>query len=309
MPVIREVAETYGAHSVPSMGTGSYGFFKNTGGQREYIGRDTDPPIYSTRNMLVDTHAHIYLDRFDEDREAVLQRARNAGVDIIVMPAIDVPSIEQAVALCEQHDGLYAMAALHPSAVNDATDADFEAVTGWCDDPHVVAVGESGLDYYWDRSFDAKQQDYFRRHIRLAIATDVPLIIHNREATDDVLRILEEEKAASDHPERLRGILHCFVDPPEVAQRARELGFLVGLGGILTFKNSEVDEYVRDIPMEQIVVETDAPYLAPEPNRGQRNEPAYVRHVADTLARVKDLPIAEVERITTENARRIYGLM
>ncbi len=258
--------------------------------------------------MLVDTHAHIYLDRFDEDRDAMLQRARDAGVETIVMPAIDVPSIEQAVTLCTQHEGLYAMAALHPSEIKEATDADFEAVTRWCDDPHVVAVGESGLDYYWDRSFDAKQQAYFRRHIRLAIDKDLPLIIHNREATDDVLRILDEEKAASDHPERLRGILHCFVDPPEVAQRARGLGFMVGLGGILTFNNSDVDEHARDIPMEQIVVETDAPYLAPEPNRGQRNEPAFVRHVAEKLAEVKERPVAEVERITTENARRIYGL-
>ena len=258
--------------------------------------------------MLVDTHAHIYLDRFDEDRDAMLQRARDAGVETIVMPAIDVPSIEQAVALCTQHEGLCAMAALHPSEIKEATDADFEAVTTWCDDPHVVAVGESGLDYYWDRSFDAKQQAYFRRHIRLAIDKDLPLIIHNREATDDVLRILDEEKAASDHPERLRGILHCFVDPPEVAERARGLGFMVGLGGILTFNNSDVDEHARAIPMEQIVVETDAPYLAPEPNRGQRNEPAFVRHVAEKLAEVKERPVAEVERITTENARRIYGL-
>jgi len=258
--------------------------------------------------MLIDTHAHIYLDRFDDDRDAMLQRARDAGVEAIVMPAIDVPSIEQAVALCGRHDGLYAMAAIHPSEIKEATAADFEAVRAWCDDPHVVAVGESGLDYYWDRSFDEKQQEFFRRHIRLAIAADLPLIVHNREATGDVLRILEEEKARTDAPERLRGILHCFVDPPEAAETARELDFLVGLGGILTFKNSRVDDYVRDIPMEQIVVETDAPYLAPEPNRGKRNEPAYVRHVADTLARVKELPVAEVERITTENAQRIYGL-
>lgn len=258
--------------------------------------------------MLVDTHAHLYLDRFDADRDAVIQRARDAGVGAIVMPAIDVASIEQAVALCAQHDGLYAMAALHPSETKDATDADFEAVVDWCTNEHIVAVGESGLDYYWDRSFDAKQQDYFRRHIRLAIDTDLPLIIHNREATGDVLRILEEEKARAERPERLRGILHCFVDSADVAARARELDFLVGLGGILTFSNSDVDEHVRDIPIEQIVVETDAPYLAPEPNRGKRNEPAYVRHVAEALARVKDLPIAEIERITTENARRIYGL-
>lgn len=258
--------------------------------------------------MLIDTHAHIYLDRFDADRDAMLQRARDAGVEVIVMPAIDVPSIEQAVRLCEQHEGLYAMAALHPSAVEEASAADFEAVVDWCDDPSIVAVGESGLDYYWDRSFDEKQQDFFRKHIRLAMETDLPLIIHNREATEDVLALLREERAAADHPERLRGILHCFVDPPDVAAEAAELGFMVGLGGILTFKNSDVDAYAREIPLEQIVIETDAPYLAPAPNRGKRNEPAYVRHVADTLARVKDVPLAEVERITTENARRLYGL-
>lgn len=258
--------------------------------------------------MLVDTHAHLYLDRFDDDRDAVLQRARDVGVETIVMPAINVPSIAQAVALAEEHDGLYAMAALHPSEVKAATDEDFDAVRVWCDDPHVVAVGESGLDYYWDRSFDAKQQGFFRRHIRLAIETDLPLVIHNREATRDVLRILEEEKAEATHPERLRGILHCFVDPPTAAARAADLGFLIGLGGILTFKNSDLDAYVREIPIERMVLETDAPYLAPEPNRGTRNEPAYVRHVADALARAKGLPVDEVERVTTENARRVYGL-
>lgn len=258
--------------------------------------------------MLIDTHAHLYVDAFDDDREAAIERARDAGVDVIVMPAIGVPSIQQAMDLSETHDGLYTMAALHPSAVKEATEADFEAVREWCEDPRIVAVGESGLDYYWDRSYDDKQQDYFRRHIRLAIDADLPLIIHNREATDDVLRILAEEKDASDHPERLRGILHCYVDPPEVAERAWELGFWIGLGGIFTFSNSDVDEYARDIPMERIVVETDSPYLAPEPHRGDRNEPAYVRHVAERLAKVKGLPIEEVERITTANARTIYGL-
>ena len=258
--------------------------------------------------MLVDTHAHLYLDQFDEDRDAVLARARDAGVETIVLPAIDVPSIQQAVDLCEAHDGLYAMAALHPSETEDATDADFAAVKEWCDHPSVVAVGESGLDYYWDRSFDDKQQAFFRRHIRLAIEADLPLVIHNREATDDILTILEEEHERTDTPERMRGILHCYVDPPEVAERAWNLGFYVGMGGIMTFANSDVDDYVQDVPLDRIVVETDSPYLAPEPNRGERNEPAFVRHVADTLARVKDVPIREVEAVTTENAREIYEL-
>jgi TatD DNase family protein len=258
--------------------------------------------------MLIDTHAHLYLDQFDDDRAAVLQRARDAGVETIVMPAIGTDSIEQAVALCDQHDGLYAMTGLHPSETEEATDADFETVKDWCDHPSIAAVGESGLDYYWDRSFDDRQQAFFRRHIRLAIAADLPLVIHNREATDDILDILAEERERTDHPEKMRGILHCYVDPPAVAERAWDLGFYVGVGGIMTFSNSEVDKYVAEVPLEHIVVETDSPYLAPEPNRGDRNEPAYVRHVADRLARVKDVPLQEVERVTTENARDIYDL-
>jgi TatD DNase family protein len=258
--------------------------------------------------MLIDTHAHLYLDQFDEDRDAVLSRARDARVETIVMPAIGVPSIQQAVDLCEDNDGLYAMTGLHPSETDEATDEDFEAVKEWCDHPSIVAVGESGLDYYWDRSFDDRQQAFFRRHIRLAIEADLPLVIHNREATDDILTILEEEHERTDAPERMRGILHCYVDPPEVAERAWDLGFYVGVGGIMTFSNSEVDDYVADLPLDHIVVETDSPYLAPEPNRGDRNEPAYVRHVADALARIKDVPIQEVEKVTTRNARDIYGL-
>ena len=258
--------------------------------------------------MLIDTHAHLYLEQFDDDRPAVLRRARDAGVETIVMPAIDVPSIQQAVDLCEEHDGLYAMAALHPSETDEATDEDFDAVREWCDHPSIVAVGESGMDYYWDRSFDDRQQAFFRRHIRLAIAADLPLVIHNREATDDILDILEEERERTDHPDRMRGILHCYVDPPEVAERAWALGFYLGVGGIMTFSNSEVDTYVEDVPLDHLVVETDSPYLAPEPNRGDRNEPAYVRHVADQLARIKDVPVEEVERTTTENARAIYDL-
>ena len=258
--------------------------------------------------MLIDTHAHVYLDRFDDDRDAVLQRAREAGVEAVVLPAIDVPSIQQAVDLADRYGGVYAMTALHPSETEGATEADFEAVAAWAGDPRIVAVGESGLDYYWDRSFDEQQHAFFRRHIRLAIEADLPLVIHNREATSDVLRLLREERAASAHPERLRGILHCFVDPPAVAAEAADLGFLVGLGGILTFKNSDVDAHAAAIPLEQIVLETDAPYLAPTPHRGNRNEPAYVRHVATRLAEVKGLPLEEVARATTANARRIYDL-
>ena len=264
--------------------------------------------------MLIDTHAHIYLDRFGSDLPAVLARARDVGVERIVMAAIDVPSIHKALALCEQYEGLYAMAALHPSDTKDATDDDFDAVTALCDDPRVVAVGESGLDYYWDRSFDAVQHDFYRRHIRLAIDKDLPLILHIRDKKDrdeahrDIVRLFQEERAASDHPDKLRGIFHCFTGPAWVAEAAAELGFLVGLGGVLTFKNSGLDALAADLPMAQIVLETDAPFLAPVPYRGKRNEPAYVRYVAEKLAEVKGLSIDEIERVTTANAVRLFGM-
>lgn len=259
--------------------------------------------------MFVDSHAHIYLKRFDNDREAMLERAWAAGIQQVIMPAIDVPSIHQAIALAEQYEGrLYAMAALHPSETQEATAEDFSAVAALCSHPKVVAVGESGLDYYWDRSFDAKQHAYFRQHIRLAIEQDLPLILHNREASDDLLRILAEEKAASAHPEKLRGILHCFTGPLAVAERAIELGFLLGIGGIVTFKNGGLAEILPDIPLEHLALETDAPFLAPMPYRGKRNEPAYVPHIAEKVAHVQSIAIEEVARVTTQNALRLFAI-
>ena len=264
---------------------------------------------------LIDTHAHVYLDRFANDLDDVIERARSNDVAAVVLPAIDVPSIHAALDLCERYPGFfYAMAALHPSEVKEATDDDFEQVRALCARPEVVAVGESGLDYYWDRSFNAKQQEYLRRHARLAIATDLPLVLHNRDqkgsdaSSRDMVDILTEERDR--HPEggRLRGIFHCFGGPAWLADAALDLGFHVGLGGTLTFKNGGVPEAIEAVPLERIVLETDAPYLAPEPHRGKRNEPAYVRYVAERLAEVKRVPFDEVEDITTANARALFGL-
>lgn len=258
--------------------------------------------------MYIDTHVHLYSTRFASDLDAVVSRARNAGVQEMVLPAIDVASIHAALELCDRYEGVYAMAALHPSETRAATERDMDAVRGLCADPRVVAVGESGLDYYWDRSFDEQQHHFLREHARLAIETDLPLILHNREASEDLVRILREEKRRTPEAERLCGIFHCFGGPPWLADAARELGFLVGVGGTLTFKNSGVADVVADVPMEQIVLETDAPYLAPVPHRGKRNEPAYLPRVAEKLAEVKGLPVDEVGRITTANARRLFRL-
>jgi TatD DNase family protein len=257
---------------------------------------------------LIDTHAHLYSRKFDHDREEMIARAREAGVRIVVLPAIDVSSILDALELCDAHEGFFAMAALHPTEVKDATEEDFQQVVKFCEDPRVVAVGESGLDYYWDRSFDDLQHTYLKRHAHLAAEMDLPLILHNREASDDLVRILSEVKGSLDQPERLRGIFHCFGGPTGIGEAAWSLGFFLGIGGTVTFKNSGVAEVVREIPIERIVLETDAPYLAPVPFRGRRNESAYVRLVAERVAEVKEMSLEDVCRITTENALALFRL-
>ena len=257
---------------------------------------------------LVDTHCHVYLPRFDADRDEVVRRAHSSGVRVVVQSAIDVESVHRAFELCDRYDGFYAMAALHPSETKEAGDADFDAIAALCDDPRVVAVGESGLDYYWDRTFDDRQEVFFRRHIELAIEKDLPLVIHNREASDDVVRVLRDGRAASGYSPRLRGIFHCFGGPFALYEQAADLGFLVGIGGTVTFKNGGVDLVVRDIPLSHIVLETDAPFLAPVPYRGKRNEPAYVVLVAGRIAELKGIPVEEVAEVTTANALRLFDI-
>ena len=258
--------------------------------------------------MLIDTHAHLYLDQFEEDLDFVIERAQDAGVRAILMPAIDLPSIEAGLELTRKWDCLYIMAALHPSEVKAATDADFDQVAKYAEDERILAIGETGLDYYWDQSFNDKQQDYLKRHIRLAESLDKPLVFHDREASHDLVRIVREEKDRSKHPDRIRGVFHCFGGPSEISQAVLALGFHVGLGGTLTFKNGGVPDKVADVPMERIVLETDAPFLAPAPNRGKRNEPSWVRLVAQKLGDVRNLSLDEVARITTKNAIDLFGL-
>ena len=267
-----------------------------------------DTPILSVLAMLIDTHAHLYLDRFEDDLEAAIDRAREAGVTRILLPAIDVPSVHRALELCERFDGLYAMAALHPTETKEATSSDSDAVAALCDDPHVVAVGESGLDYYWDRSFDERQQEFLRLHIRLARERKLPVVFHNREAFGDLIRIVEEEWGDSKEMYGRRGVFHCFTGTPEEAARIVRAGFVVGIGGIVTFKSAGLAECVRSIPLERIVLETDAPWLAPAPYRGKRNEPAYVRFVAERVALEKGVSLEEAAEVTSRTAREVFGI-
>ncbi len=257
---------------------------------------------------LIDTHVHLSHRKYSDDIDDVIARAHEAGVDHMVIPAIDIESIEIALQIAERHRGIYVMAGIHPSHTKEAAEEDLDRAAEFVGHELVVGVGESGLDYYWDRTFDEKQQSFLRFHIRLAISSGLPLILHNREASADLLAVIADELDSSSHPERLRGIFHCFSGPADVGKAAIELGFHLGIGGNVTYKNSPTREALPAMPRERIVLETDGPFLAPVPYRGKRNEPAYVRYVAETVAEVWRCSVDEVADVTTQNARALFSI-
>ena len=258
--------------------------------------------------MLVDTHVHLSHDRYTNDIGAVVERALGVGVEKMFIPAIDVASIERAIELCDMFEGLFAMTGVHPSHVKEATDEDFERVRDYAQHDSVVAIGESGLDYYWDRSFDEKQHDFLRRHIRLAISSDLPLILHSRESSEDLVRIIADERSKSSTPARLRGVFHCFSGPAEIGLEAIDLGFHLGIGGNVTYKNSPTRDALEVMPLERLLLETDGPFLAPVPHRGKRNEPAFVPIVAEAVAEAMGIDVQTVESVTTSNALSLFGV-
>lgn len=261
---------------------------------------------------LVDTHLHLYADAYDDDREAVVARAREAGVTQLVVPAVDLPSIDAALDLADRYDGVFVMAGIHPTYLSDAPVDAVRQLEPYLSDPRVVAVGETGLDYYWSREHEAEQRASLAAHARLSAAHRLPLSLHNRDqkgsedSSRDMVEILQEVKAEAG--DALAGVFHCFGGPSWLADDVLDLGFHVGLGGTLTFKNAGVPEAISAVPLDRIVLETDGPYLAPAPHRGSRNEPAYARLVAERLAEVRGQSLEEVARVTTRTARALFGL-
>ena len=233
--------------------------------------------------QFIDTHVHLNADQYDEDLEQVISRAREKGVQKMVVIGFDTKTIKRAMALAEADPDIYAVVGWHPVDAVDCTEEDLKWIEELAAHDKVVGIGETGLDYYWDKSPKDVQQELFRKHIRLAQRVKLPLIIHNREATADVLRILREEEA-----ELTGGIMHCFGGSVETAREAIRLNFMISLGGPVTFKNAKTPkEVAKEIELEHLLIETDAPYLAPHPFRGKRNEPSYVPLVAEEIARLK----------------------
>jgi TatD DNase family protein len=260
--------------------------------------------------MLIDTHCHIDFEQYDGDRDAVMARAAAAGVTRVINPATDFDSGAAALCLADKYAGLYVAVGIHPNSTASYAASDLEAIQEQAQHAKVVAIGEIGLDYYRDWSPKDKQRVAFEDQLALAARLQLPVIIHNREASEDVLAILADWVATL--PESLRtrpGVLHSFSASQEVADRALELGFFLGFTGPITYKNADdLRSIAARVPLDRLLVETDGPFLTPVPHRGKRNEPAYVAYVAERLAALHLMPDEALQQATTRNAERLFGL-
>lgn len=253
--------------------------------------------------QLTDTHSHLYAHQFKEDLEATIERSFREGVDRIFLPNIDLDSIGEMLRLEEQYpNNCFPMMGLHPCSVKDDYRSVLDQMRAWFDQHSFVAVGEIGIDLYWDKSTLNLQEEAFRTQIEWAKELDLPIVIHARESFNEIFKILDEV-----NDDRLRGIFHCFTGTTEQAEKIIDYGdFWLGLGGVLTFKKSGLDQAIKHIDLKHIVLETDAPYLAPTPYRGKRNESSYVKLVAAKLAEIKALTLEEVAKVTTANSQIIF---
>ena len=254
--------------------------------------------------MIFDTHAHYDDDAFDEDRDALLSGMKEAGVEYIVNVGASMASSERSIKLAEKYPFVYAAVGVHPDEVGELDEEKFEKLREWTAHEKVKAVGEIGLDYYWDKEKHDLQKHWFLRQMELAHERNLPMIVHSREAAKDTLDMVIAAK-----PLELSGIIHCYSYSVEQAREYLNMGYYLGIGGVLTFKNAkklkEVAEYA---PLSQIVLETDCPYLAPVPFRGKRNDSAKIIHVAEELAAIKQVSVEDVLRVTNENGRKLYGI-
>jgi len=254
--------------------------------------------------MLIDTHSHIYSDDFNSDIDEIVQNAYNNDVKKIILPNIDSGSIKRLIDLSNSYPHIcYPLMGLHPTSVAADYKEELQAVEYWLDKQKFYGIGEIGIDLYWDRTFVNEQKDAFRHQIKLAKSKQLPIIIHVRNSFDEVYEIVTEEQDGS-----LKGIFHCFTGDEVEAQKIIDIGFLLGIGGVLTFKNSNLNEVIEKIDLKHLVLETDSPYLAPVPKRGRRNESSYLIFIAQKLAEVYQIPVEKVAEITTMNARSLFGI-
>ena len=253
---------------------------------------------------IIDTHTHLYLKQFKDDIDKVIQRSIDKGINKFIFPAIDSTHFDDMHDLKNKYPGsIYLMSGLHPVDVKENYKEELGFVVNSLKSHSYVAIGEIGIDLYWDKTYLKQQQEAFEFQIRLAIKNDLPIVIHCREAFDEIFEILDKENC-----DKLRGVFHCFTGTLDQANRAIQLGFKLGIGGVVTFKNGGIDKFLNRIDLKHIVVETDSPYLAPVPFRGKRNESSYITYVIDKLSEIYGLPIKKIASVTTKNAEKVFAL-
>tara|TARA_B100000809_G_C15126208_1_gene526335 strand:+ start:570 stop:1337 length:768 start_codon:yes stop_codon:yes gene_type:complete len=253
--------------------------------------------------IITDTHTHLYSEQFDEDRKEVVQRAIESGVTRFFIPAIDSEYTQSMLDLeSEFPENIFLMMGLHPTHVKENVEEELSLIKEWINKRKFYAIGEIGIDLYWDKTYLKEQQHAFRTQIQWAKERKMPINIHCRNAFDEVFEILEEEKGKD-----LFGIFHCFTGNLEQAKQAVSCGMKLGIGGVVTFKNGKIDKFLNEIPLSEIVLETDAPYLAPTPFRGKRNESSYLVNVIEKLVDIYNVTPEEVAMVTTQNAKDIFG--
>lgn len=254
---------------------------------------------------MIDTHSHIYLPDFDEDRADILKRARETGIENILMPNIDGQSIRPMMRVEEQNPGYcYSMMGLHPTSVKGDYEEQLANIKYWLDQRDFIAVGEIGIDLYWDKTWEREQRAVFRKQIQWAKEKEIPVVIHVRDAFDAVFQELDKV-----YDKGLRGVFHSFSGSVKQMQRALEYsGFMLGINGIVTFKNSNLDIVLKEAGADRLLTETDAPYLAPVPYRGKRNQPAYMKNTLSKLAEIYNMAEEEMDILTTQNARKLFGI-
>jgi TatD DNase family protein len=251
---------------------------------------------------FIDTHAHIYVEQFESDVNEVIRRAMKASVGKIFLPNIDSDSIEAMIRLEKDYPGYcFSMIGLHPCSIRENLDGEIKMMESWLEKRKFTAIGETGTDLYWDKSFFEQQVESLEIHISWAKQYDLPIILHSRNSLDETLSIIERN-----YDERLRGIFHCFTGNIEQAERIMDLNFLMGIGGVLTFKNSKLDQTIEKLPLSHLVLETDSPYLSPHPYRGKRNEPGHIPLIAQKMVEIFGLTIEEIAKITSENAEKTF---
>ena len=253
---------------------------------------------------IIDTHTHLYVKQFKEDIDIVIQRSIDKGINKFIFPAIDSSHFDSMHSLKNKYpDNIYLMSGLHPTDVKENYKNELDFVVDSLKTRDYVAIGEIGIDLYWDKSFLNEQQEAFSFQIRLAIKHDLPIVIHCRDAFDEIFEILDKENC-----DKLRGVFHCFTGTLEQAKRAIDLDFVLGIGGVVTFKNGGIDKFLNQIDLKHIVLETDSPYLAPVPFRGKRNESSYIVYVIDKLSEIYGLSKEEIASVTTKNAKKVFAL-